>query len=161
MSSPELPAKLKPSQKLAIGWREWVALPELGVSAIKAKIDTGARTSALHATGIQIRSAGGRDIVDFIAPGVGDPATRRRSALLIDRRSIKNTSGVPQERLIIRTLLSIAGRRWPIEISLTDRMAMSFDLILGRTAVRDHDVLVDPGRSYLCPKPSMRGQSYW
>lgn len=143
----------KPRPTAVIGWREWVAFPELGALHVKAKIDTGARTSALHATNITLRDADGEHLVDFEIPVPGRNRGPRYTAKLHDRRMIKNTSGKPEERLIIRTLLNIGGRRWPIDVSLTDRAAMRFDLILGRTAIRRHAMLVDPGRSFLAGDP--------
>ena len=132
-----------------IGWREYVGLPDLGIPGIRAKIDTGARTSALHATRQRIVEEKDGPWVEFHVPVPGTPGTTRCRAKLVDRRQIKNTSGVPEERLIVSTRLVIDDRRWSIEISLADRENMGFDLILGRTAIRRHRLLVNPGRSFL------------
>jgi hypothetical protein len=134
-----------------IGWREFIALPDLGIPRIRAKIDTGARTTALHATNQRVFSRDGDQWVEFHVPVPGTPRTTRTSAPLAGRRMIKNTSGVPEERLVIRTTLVLGRRRWPIEVSLADRENMGFDVILGRTAVRRHRLLINPGRSYLLP----------
>lgn len=139
-----------------VGWREWIALPELGVRRLKAKIDTGARTSALHATRMQIRREASAVFVDFVIPTIGQ-GEHRCTAPLIDQRSIKNTGGVEEIRLVVRTMLSINGRRWPIDLSLTNRESMRFDLILGRTAIRRHRLLVDPSKSFLAGEPGVRG----
>jgi hypothetical protein len=151
--SNEALALRKPKPMRVYGWREWVAFPDLGADHIKAKIDTGARTSALHATHISLREQDGETVVDFVIPALVGRGGRKCTAKHVDRRMIKNTSGNPEERLVIRTMLSIGGRRWPIDVSLTDRAAMRFDLILGRTAIRRHAILVDPGRSFLAGHP--------
>lgn len=132
-----------------IGWREYVGLPDLGITNIRAKIDTGARTSALHATRQRIVEDSDGPWVEFHVPVPGTPGSTRCRAKLVDRRHIKNTSGVPEERMIVQTRLVIDGRRWSIEISLADRENMGFDLILGRTAIRRHRIVVNPGRSFL------------
>jgi hypothetical protein len=132
-----------------IGWREYVGLPDLGIPNIRAKIDTGARTSALHATRQRIIEQDDGPWVEFHVPVPGTPGSTRCRAKLVDRRHIKNTSGVPEERTVVRTRLVIDSRRWAVEISLADRENMGFDLILGRTAIRRHRILVNPGRSFL------------
>lgn len=142
-------AGLDRSKSTVIGWREWVALPDLGIHSIKAKIDTGARTSALHATSINLLTVQGVELVEFRIPRVGAGRMRQCTAQLLDRRPIKNTSGKMEMRFIIRSLMVIAGRKWSIELSLADREAMSFNLILGRTALRGHRLVIDPGRSFV------------
>lgn len=137
-----------------IGWREFIGLPDLGIPKFRAKIDTGARTSALHATNLKLVEGDGETTVQFHVPVPGTPRTTRCVCPLVDRRAIKNTSGQPEERYIIRTTLVLGKRRWPIEVSLADREKMGFDLILGRTAVRNRKILVNPGRSYLAGLPA-------
>ena len=132
-----------------IGWREFVAMPELGISRFRAKIDTGARTSALHATNQRVFRNEGKEWIEFHVPVPGTPRTTRCSMPLAGVRRIKNTSGIAEERYIIKTKLVLGSRRWPIEVSLADRENMGFDLILGRTAIRGRKLLVNPGRSYL------------
>lgn len=145
---PNSQSSLKDLQR--IGWREWVSLPDLGIPEMKAKIDTGARTSALHAIDIETLRRDGEDWVSFVVPRVG---RTRRSARLIDQRDIKNTSGIPESRMIVETTLLLGKHRWRIEASLANRERMEFDLILGRTAIRRHALLVDPGRSFLAGPP--------
>lgn len=136
-----------------IGWREEIALPDLGISRLKAKIDTGARTSALHAVDHRMIEIGGNRWVEFKVP-VGNRATSKIvRAPLIDERDIKNTSGVPERRLIVRTTLILGRHRWQIEMSLANRERMEFDLILGRSAIRKRGILVDPGRSFVLGPP--------
>lgn len=136
---------------LTVGWREWIGLPDLGIDAIRAKVDTGARSSALHAKKIQLFDRHGQRWVRFEI--VLDHAHERgripATAPVVDIRSIKNSFGVSEDRIMIRTHLRIGSGLWPIEVSLADRENMTFPALLGRTAIRKHAV-VDPGRSYLC-----------
>jgi len=136
---------------LTVGWREWIGLPALNIEAIRAKIDTGARSSSLHAKKIDMFDQDGENWVRFEV--ILDHAHERGRipcvAPVADVRSIKNSFGVSEERIIIRTLLRIGDGIWPIEVSLADRENMTFPALLGRTALRKHAV-VDSGRSYLC-----------
>ena len=137
-----------------IGWREYVSLPDLGVPRLRAKIDTGARTSALHAVDLEPLERDGELWMSFaVRPGDIKGQTKRFAALVYDRRAVKNTSGIPEDRWIIRTSLLLGRRRWQIQLSLANRENMGFDLILGRTAIRGHRVLVNPGRSFLAGDP--------
>ena len=137
-----------------IGWREWIGLPDLGIVGIKAKIDTGARTTALHAVEIERREhTDGTHWLAFTVPAGNGHETLRVEAPMIEEREVRNTSGVPDPRPVIRTTLSIGRRRWPIEVTLADRTEMGFDVILGRTAIRRRGLLVDPGRSWLARPP--------
>lgn len=139
-----------------IGWREIVALPDLEIAGIKAKIDTGARTSALHAFDLSELDHEGTPWVAFSiqSPTHGQPI--HCAAPVADRRAIKNTSGIPELRTIILTTLVIGRRHWHIEVSLSDRSEMGFDLILGRAAIRSHNIVVNPGRSFLAGPPAER-----
>ena len=132
-----------------IGWRELIGLPELGILQMAAKIDTGARTSALHAEDRELFERGGKRWVRFKAPKLKGEPRRFIEAPVALERLIKNTSGVPENRLVIRTLLMLGNHRWHIDVSLADRDAMKFDLIIGRTALKGRRILVDPARSYL------------
>lgn len=165
MRSPSNRAKLGEPNKPAsgercwrvVGWREWVALPELGVDRIKAKIDTGARTSALHAFALELFERDGREWARFeVHPVQRDTRTVVRvEAPIVDRRWITSSSGHRQLRPIIETPVELDGARWPIEIALTRRDVMGFRMLLGRQALRGH-TLVDPGRSFL----ARRGLAY-
>ncbi|WP_269581059.1 ATP-dependent zinc protease family protein [Roseibium sp. Sym1] len=137
-----------------IGWREIVSLPELGVFDMRAKIDTGARTSALHAEDQEVFDLNGQRWVRFRVPASRHHSDFRVEVPILDERDIKNTSGVPESRIVIRTLLHLGLHNWHVDVSLADRSNMGFDMILGRTAIRRHNVLVNAGRSFLAGKPA-------
>jgi hypothetical protein len=139
------------SELRTIGWREWVALPELDISRIKAKVDTGARSSSLHAYDIEVFSRGRRDYVRFVVHPVQRETrtTLHCVAELHEHRHVKSSSGHREYRPIIRTLVELDGKRWPIDLTLTTRDSMGFRMLLGREAIRGR-FLVNPGRSYLC-----------
>lgn len=134
----------------AIGWREWATLPQLGVQQIKAKVDTGARTSVLHAFDLQYFEASQRLMVQFKT----HPLQRNTSlvveaiAPVLARRQIRNSGGQTQERPVILTPVSLGQQLWNIELTLTNRDMMDFRLLLGRTAICQR-FLVHPGDSYL------------
>ncbi|HIK33117.1 MAG TPA: ATP-dependent zinc protease [Oscillatoriales cyanobacterium M59_W2019_021] len=133
-----------------LGWREWVALPDLGIAAIKAKIDTGARSSALHAFAVETFSQGGKDKIRFkVHPQQRDTTQMTiAEADLLDRRQVRNSGGRAELRYTILTSVEIGEMRWSIELTLTDRDAMGFRMLLGRQAIRGR-FWVDPGRSFL------------
>lgn len=134
--------------RMIIGWREWLALPDLDVPAIKAKVDTGARTSALHAFDIEPYEENGVRYVAFnVHPLQGNSdLSIACSAPLIERRKVTNSGGYSQKRYVIGTTLKIAGRSWPIELTLTDRAKMKFRMLLGRSAMSGR-LIVDPNLS--------------
>ncbi|HET6884426.1 MAG TPA: RimK/LysX family protein [Pirellulales bacterium] len=136
-----------------IGWREWLALPALGVRGVKAKIDTGARSSALHAFDIQFFERDQQPMVRFcIHPWQRtDEGVIEAEAPLAGQRLVRNSGGLETLRPVIVTEAELGGRRWPIELTLTSRDAMGFRMLLGREAVRRR-FLVEPGRSYLLGK---------
>lgn len=137
-----------------IGWREWIALPTLGVQAIKAKIDTGARSSALHAFAVERFERAGRAMVRFHAHPIqrNDDYIVTAEATLLEERMVRNSGGQEELRPVIETLVQVGGVVWAIELTLTNRDEMGFRMLLGRQAVRRR-YLVDPGRSYLQPLP--------
>jgi hypothetical protein len=143
-------AQIFPKQPLKVGWREWVGLPDLGVAAIKAKIDTGARTSALHAYRIEpFRRAGALWLRFELNPIQRSHATRVAcEARAVGERTVRNSGGGIERRYVIATLLKLGDAAWKIELALTNRDHMGFRMLLGRTALQGR-VLIEPGRSFL------------
>lgn len=146
------PAPLPPAnrKKKIIGWREWVKLPDFGVKRIKAKMDTGARTSALHAFKVTPFTRDGAAYVRFALHPVQRQSTPEIPcvARVIDQRRITDSGGKAEERYIIRTTLKIGKSSWPVEFSLANRDQMGFRMLIGRQALRRR-YLVDPGRSFV------------
>lgn len=136
-----------------IGWREWVSLPELDIAWIKAKIDTGARTSALHTFQLDVAHDGGAKIARFgVHPFQRDTDTVRWcEAPVVDERSVRDSGGHREWRFVIETPVRMADREWPIEITLTARDTMLFRMLVGRTAMRS--IRVDPLASFLTGRP--------
>lgn len=136
--------------KPVIGWREWIALPELGIDRIKAKVDTGARSSSLHAYDFRRFRRGGISWVRFRVHPVqrNHRVTVEAEARVIGQRKVRTSSGHDSLRWVVETDAMIGGERWPIEITLTRRDSMGFRMLLGRQAVRGH-FMVDPGRSFI------------
>lgn len=127
-------------ENLNFGWEEWVALPGLGLPALKAKIDTGARTSALHAHDIEVFGPQAKPKVRFIVhPIAGKQDVQVTcSAPIIDRREVTSSNGEAELRYVIETNLEVGGQSWPIEVTLTDRSGMTSRMLLGRQALQDH-----------------------
>jgi len=137
--------------KIVVGWREWLALPDLGIKAIKAKIDTGARTSSLHTFGLEPFEQDGKLKVKF---GI-HPLQRREDiavrciADVSDYRRVTSSDGQSEKRYIIVTNVALKGSIWQVEISLANRESMRFRMLLGRVAISGK-LVVDPEKSYLC-----------
>jgi len=133
-----------------IGWREWVALPELGIDRIKAKVDTGARTSALHAFALHPYKEGNKDKIRFdihpIQHNVSEVITC--VADITDKRWVSDSGGHREERYVVSTPIVLADQTWLIEITLTERDSMLFRMLLGRSAIRKR-FTVNPARSFI------------
>ena len=148
------------NELLTFGWREWVALPELGIPAIKAKVDTGARTSALHAFEVRSFLEGDRKRGEFKM----HPRQNNNEhvvvcvADVVDERSVTDSGGHREQRWVVRTDLCIGTNTWPIEITLTARDDMRFRMLLGRTAINGR-AQVDPSRSYVVGKKKRKKKS--
>jgi hypothetical protein len=140
-----------------IGWREWIALPDFGVKSIKVKVDTGARSSSLHAIRQTIFKRGDEKWIQFrinpLQASTDNQVTAE--AKIIDFRSVRSSSGVAEIRPVIVTRITLLDRVFPIELTLSNRDAMGFRMLLGRQAFRKK-FLVDPGRSYYGGTPKKK-----
>ena len=138
-----------------VGLREWVALPDLGVAGLRAKIDTGASTSSLHATDIEPFERDGENWVRFTAHlgSVVQLRHRRCEAPLVTMKTIKSSNGHAQVRYVISTTLALGDRVWRVEFTLACRKAMRYRLLLGSKALIDGHLVVSPGVKYVQDKP--------
>lgn len=137
-----------------IGWREWVSLPEFDVERIKVKVDTGARTSAIHAHRLEPYFVRGEHRARFVVcPFQRDERQRITvDVSVIDEREVRTSNGTVESRLVIQTEVALLGLTFPIEATLAQRDPMGFRMLLGREAIRDR-FLVDPARSFLNGEP--------
>jgi len=142
--------KTKKTKKRQVGWREWVGFPELGVDRIKAKLDTGARTSVIHAFRIRKVDDNDEPRIEFYL----HPVQRRRNpeyrciAQIVDERTVKSSNGGRETRYVIITPMRMGEYIWPVELTLSDRDQMGFRMLVGRSAIRGR-YIVDPGSSFL------------
>jgi hypothetical protein len=132
-----------------IGWREWPSLPELGILAIKGKIDTGAKTSSLHAFDIKLEKKGEKTYVCFKVHPIQNNSSIviNCKAPLVDKRLVSDSGGHKEERFVIRTTLILAGVKKKIELTLTNRASMKYRMLIGRAALKHF--YIDPTQSYL------------
>ncbi|MCW8999428.1 MAG: RimK family alpha-L-glutamate ligase, partial [Kangiellaceae bacterium] len=140
---------MQQEQKIVVGSEEWCAFPQLGVPAIKARVDSGAKTSSLHAFNIQTFKRDGEAWVSFeVHPLQQNRRTVVRcEAKVIDRRSVKSSSGTSEKRYVIKTMLRSGGEHWEVELTLTNRDSMGYRMLLGREAMVGR-ILVDPAESF-------------
>lgn len=137
------------------GWREWVSLPALDVDWVKAKLDTGARSSALHAHDLVVVQRDGVEVASFeVHQWQRSTLDARRVELpVVDRRAVRSSTGHEEERIVVRTTIRLVGLDVDAELTLANRDEMGFRMLVGREALRGR-ILVDPGRSYLGPRPA-------
>ncbi|WP_166269176.1 ATP-dependent zinc protease family protein [Marinobacter caseinilyticus] len=146
------------TDRVALGWREWVALPELDITRIKAKVDTGARTSCLHTFRMEpYTDADGLPRVRFWVHPVQNNLHEviECDAAVKDERTVSDSGGHREQRLVIETTLIVGHTKWPIEMTLTNRDSMRFRMLIGRTAMAGRG-FVQPESSYLAGEPALR-----
>jgi hypothetical protein len=136
------------------GWREWVGLPGLSIRSIKAKIDSGARSSTLHAFDTEVIQKADGEWVKFAVHPIqrNDTKVIWCEAPILDRRAVRSSNGDVSQRIVIRTELKIFGQSWPIDLTLHNRDAMGFRMLIGREAVRGR-FLIDSGGSFYAGRP--------
>lgn len=139
------------SKPKIIGWREWIGLPELGIERMKVKVDSGARTCALHATRIRYRETkDGETIVSFDIVATNKQVIHGK-APLVEQRKVKSSMGHATLRPVIRTKVRIAGEEWETEVTLVNRDPMGFRMLIGRQALKGR-YLIHPSRSFIQSK---------
>lgn len=136
-----------------IGWKEWIAIPQLHIPFIKTKIDTGARTSSLHAFDIKVSIERGQKRVHFkVHPVQGrNDIIVNCNADVVDYRYVTDSGGHKEKRFVIITPIVLDGIRWEVELTLANRETMSFRMLLGRSAMKN--MMIEPGHSFLLGKP--------
>jgi ribosomal protein S6--L-glutamate ligase len=142
-------ADSKLGNKIIIGRSEWSKIPDLNIPAIRAKIDTGAKTSAIHAFNIKTSIVEGLEFVNFDVHPIqkNDSISVNCSAQIIDQRSVLSSNGIKENRYVIETPIILGGHTWKIELTLSSRDQMKFRLLLGREALNNR-VLIDPSKTY-------------
>ncbi|MEM6287241.1 MAG: RimK/LysX family protein [Bacteroidota bacterium] len=153
------------SDLVTVGWREWVAFPELGLPAVRCKVDTGAATSALHAHNVDVVDRDGERWARFTVHPFfrTERIAVRCEAPVVDEREVTSSSGHTEARIVVGVMLRLGVRsdapEWPVEVTLTDRRKMRFPMLLGREAMAGR-VLVDAGASYVLGRPERPGAFY-
>lgn len=139
--------------KPVIGWREWVTIPSLASTPIKAKIDTGARTSALHAFDLRLAERDGQTVAAFAVHPIQHTSDHEQWAEhpVLEFRDVRSSNGTIETRPVIRVEVVLGDQAFEVDLTLTSRDEMGFRMLLGRSAVRRR-FLVDPGRSFLLSK---------
>ena len=142
------------TNKIIVGWREWVSLPDLGIKSIKAKMDTGAKTSALHTYFIEPINNSERPMVRFGIHPMQKSVKNDTICIadIVDERRIVDSGGHPELRYIIRTSILVGNKKWPVDLSLTNREQMRFRLLIGRAAISEQ-LIIDPKLSFTLGRP--------
>lgn len=150
-------ARNQKTTSLVIGWREWIELPQLGIRQLKAKIDTGARSSSLHAVDLKNFERDGKNFVQFKVHPLqrNSKKTVMCEAEVLEYRNVRSSTGHSQKRPVILTTIEALGEEWEIEITLANRDEMGFRMLLGREAVRGK-FLVDAGNSFYGGQPKAK-----
>ena len=144
-------------EKTVVGNQEWCAFPDLNIPAVKARVDSGAKTSSLHAFNIKVFEKDGQDWIGFDI----HPLQRNKKvniyceALLIDKRMVKSSNGKGKRRYVIMTTLKLGEDPWPIELTLANRDSMGFRMLLGREAMKSR-LMIDPDEKFLLKKYSTK-----
>lgn len=139
-------------RKIKVGWQEWISLKDIGIHAIKSKVDTGATTSSLGANKIIEFQKDNETWVNFIVqPIQGSNLKIKCEAKVVDKRIVSDSGGHKNLRYVIKTCIELDGVRWPIEITLAKRNKMKYQMLLGRQAMKGR-IIVDPGSSFVCGK---------
>lgn len=148
---------MKQESKILIGWEEWCELPGLHLPAIKAKIDTGARTSSLHAYNITPFKQDGEQYVRFHIHPIqrNNILSKQCVAKIIDQRHVTSSSGHKELRYVIETTLRLGGNSWPIQLTLSNRDPLIFRMLLGREALKGK-VIIDPSKALLTAKIKLK-----
>ncbi|AZT83019.1 ATP-dependent zinc protease [Marinobacter sp. NP-4(2019)] len=143
--------------RINLGWREWVALPDLDIPRLKAKVDTGARTSCLHTFRTEPYTEHGERRVRFWVHPVQNNLHHvvECDAAVLDERTVSDSGGHRELRLVIHTQVVLGDTVWPVEMTLTNRDSMRFRMLLGRTAMAGRSVIF-PEASYLAGEPALR-----
>jgi ribosomal protein S6--L-glutamate ligase len=141
-------------EKIIVGSREYCSLPDLGIVLIKAKVDSGAKTTALHADNVEVFQKDNEDWVRFSLQPFksNDKIINQCEARLIDNRIIKSSNGQKENRFVIKTTIVLSDQNWEIEVTLTNRNFMGFRMLLGREAMAGK-ILIDPEKRYILGKP--------
>ena len=134
---------------ILLGWREWVELPALDIGPLQAKVDTGAKTSALHATHLEFSTDGDSDWVTFtFEDAPHDQSPKRHTARVVEFRNVTNSGGQMELRPVIQTAIQIGDTALDIELTLTERSNMAYAMLIGRTTMQ-HQFIVNPSESFL------------
>lgn len=150
-------APIPAENKISLGWREWIALPDLDIKRIKAKVDTGARTSCLHTFRSEPYTQDGERRVRFWVHPVQNDMHQvvECDAKVLDERDVSDSGGHKELRLVVETTLVLGDQSWPIEMTLTNRDTMQFRMLLGRTAMAGL-AIIHPEASYLAGEPAFK-----